>query len=210
MNEMQLRERICRLGRSLFERGLTNGSSGNLSAKTDGGFLMTPTNSCLGELDPASLSKIDASGALLAGDPPTKEYPFHLAFYQKQADVGAVVHLHSTYCTALSCLEFDDPVNPLPAYTPYFLMRIGRLALVPYHMPGSDELAAAVSQAASDHRAVLMANHGPIVAGASIDKAVYAMEELEETARLFFILRGMPARELDAKAIQALKAKFNS
>jgi ribulose-5-phosphate 4-epimerase/fuculose-1-phosphate aldolase len=200
-----LRERICRWGRSLFERGLTGGSSGNITARTDSGFLATPTNSCLGFLDPGALSLLDASGAHAGGPKPTKEVPLHMALYAARPDAGAVVHLHSTFATLLSCLADTDPDDAIPALTPYVVMRVGRVPLLPYVAPGDPAVADLIRTRAAGCAAVLLGNHGPVVAGPTLEAAVYAAEELEETARLAVLARGLPARPLDAAAIARLR-----
>lgn len=207
-NENRQREQIVEFGRSLFERGLTAGSSGNLSVRLEDGWLLTPTNASLGRLDPTSISKLDWDGRLVSGEPPSKEAFLHRAMYQAREQAGAIVHLHSTHSAAVSCmcgLNHDDCIPPL---TPYFVMKIGRLPLVPYHRPGDPELGPAISKLAARHNAVLLANHGPVVSGASLEAAVYAAEELEETAKLFLLLRDVPARPLDAAQIDDLKTTF--
>jgi ribulose-5-phosphate 4-epimerase/fuculose-1-phosphate aldolase len=209
MTESALRERICDVGCSLFDRGLTAGSSGNLSARLDDGFLLTPTNSSLGALDPARLSKLDPEGRPLSGDPPSKEAFLHRAFYLARPQAGAVVHLHSTHAAAVSCLDGLDPADALPPLTPYFVMKIGRLPLVAYHRPGDPRLADVVRGLAARHAAVLLANHGPVVSGASLDEAVNAAEELEETAKLFLLLRGQPVRTLTPEQLRELAAAFH-
>lgn len=206
MNENRLREEMCEFGRSFYERGLSPGSSGNMSVRLEDGYLFTPTNSCLGRLDPARLSKLDGNRRHVAGDPPTKECPLHFALYGERPGAGAVVHLHSTHCVALSCLRHGDPDNCLPAATPYFVMRLGRLLWVPYHPPGSEALGGAVKAAAAKPGALLMANHGPVVSDKTLSKAVYAMEELEEAARIHFLIRSGPARHLAEAEIRALEA----
>ncbi len=208
MNESTLRERICAIGRSLFDRGLTAGSSGNLSARIDDGLLLTPTNSSLGALDPARLSKLDRDARLLSGDPPSKEAFLHRAMYLARPGAGGIVHLHSTHAAAISCLEGLDPADCLPALTPYFVMKIGRLPLVPYHRPGDPRLGEVIRGLAARHAALLLANHGPVVSGASLDDAANAAEELEETAKLFLLLRGQDARVLTREQIDELKATF--
>ena len=205
LSEATLREEICRLGASLFERGLTFGSAGNISARLEDGWLMTPTNVSLGRLDPARLSKLDAAGKLVSGDPPTKETFLHRAMYEERPQSGAVVHLHSTYSVAVSTLAEIDATNVLPPITAYYVMRVGRLPLVPYHPPGDLSLAEAVRRLAGKHHAVLLANHGPVVAGSSLDAAANAIEELEETAKLFLILRGSRIRPLTDEQVAALK-----
>jgi ribulose-5-phosphate 4-epimerase/fuculose-1-phosphate aldolase len=207
--ESRQRELIVEFGRSLFERGLTAGSSGNLSVRLDDGWLLTPTNASLGRLDPARLSKLDWDGRLVSGEAPSKEAFLHRAMYRQRGAAGAIVHLHSTHSAAVSCmcgLNHDDCIPPL---TPYFVMKIGRLPLVPYHRPGDPELAGAIGALAARHSAVLLANHGPVVSGATLEHAVYAAEELEETAKLFLLLRDVPTRPLDAAQIAELKSTFN-
>jgi ribulose-5-phosphate 4-epimerase/fuculose-1-phosphate aldolase len=204
--EAKLREEICRLGASIFARGLTAGSSGNISARLADGWLMTPTNASLGRLDPARLSKLDDSGNLLSGDAPTKESFLHRVMYEERVKTGAVIHLHSTHSVAISCLADIDPADVLPPITAYYVMRVGRLPLVPYYRPGDMALAEAVRGFAGKHHAVLLANHGPVVAGTSLDAAANAIEELEETAKLFLLLRGCQTRFLTDEQVAELRA----
>lgn len=195
----------------MFDRGLTVGSSGNISARTgDGNWLMTPTNACLGRLDPARISLVDAHGKTLAGDKPTKEYFLHLSMYSERPDAGAVVHLHSTHSVAVSVLADTDAENPIPPITAYYVMKIGKLVLLPYYAPGDMSLANAVREVAGQHHAILLANHGPIVAGKNLQSAVYASEELEETAKLFLLLRGNEMNILNSEQVAALRAKWPS
>ncbi len=202
-------EAICRLGDSMFRRGLTFGSSGNISVRLeDGGWLVTPTNVSMGELDPARLSRLDSAGRLVSGDPPTKEAFLHRVMYEGRADARAVVHLHSTHSVAVSCLSEIDPQDVLPPITAYYVMRVGRLPLVPYFPPGDSKLAEAVRPLVGRHHAVLLANHGPVVAGTSLSAAAGAIEELEETARLFLLLRGERVRYLTAEQVEELRARF--
>lgn len=208
MTEELLRRAIAQWGRSLFERGLTAGSSGNISVKHDDFYLMTPTNSCLGFLDPDRLAKLDLSGELVSGDPPTKELPLHFAFYETRPSARAVVHLHSTYSTALSCLNDIDPEDAVPPITPYVVMRVGRVPVVPYTRPGSPDVAIHIRAKAGKHAAILLGNHGPVVAGSSLEAAVYALEELEETAKLVLLTRNLPVRRLDRGQIEDLNASF--
>ena len=208
--ENELRERIAMHGRSLFDRGLAAGSSGNISARLDDGWLLTPTDSCLGQLDPARLSKLDWAGKQLSGDAPSKEAFLHRAIYSERASANAIVHLHSTYSAAVSCMQGLDHDNCLPPLTAYFVMKIGRLPLIPYHRPGDASLADAIRELARTHAALLLANHGPIVSGPSLEAAVYATEELEETAKLFLLLRGAPVRALDESQIAELQSVFGS
>jgi ribulose-5-phosphate 4-epimerase/fuculose-1-phosphate aldolase len=207
----KLRELVCTSGASLFNRGLTHGSTGNISvALPDGGWLMTPTGSSLGTLDPARLSHLDASGKLLGGDAPTKESFLHTTMYDKRPKTGAVVHLHSTHSVAVSCLHGIDHDNCLPPLTAYYVMRIGALPLVPYYPPGDATLAEAVGKLAGKHHAVLLANHGPVVAGASLSAAQDAIEELEETARLFLMLRHDKVNALTPAQVSELRRRFPS
>jgi ribulose-5-phosphate 4-epimerase/fuculose-1-phosphate aldolase len=208
MSETKLREDICRLGRSLFERGLTPGSSGNISVKLDdGGWLVTPTNASLGSLDPARLSRLSADGQLVSGDAPTKEVPLHTALYQTRSASRAVVHLHSTHSVALSMLPEINPRAVLPPMTPYYLMKCGATALVPYYRPGDPDVANAIKGLAGKYSSVLL-NHGPVVAGESLEAAVFAMEELEETAKLYLLLRGLNPRYLTPAQVQDLSKTF--
>ena len=209
-DEARLRDEICRLGASIFDRGLTAGSSGNISARLADGWLMTPTNASLGRLDPARLSKLDDSGRLTGGDAPTKESFLHRVMYEERARTGAVIHLHSTHSVAISCLADVDPSDVLPPITAYYVMRVGRLPLVPYFRPGDMALAEAVRGFAGKHHAVLLANHGPVVAGVSLDAAANAIEELEETAKLFLLLRGQRTRFLSDEQVAEVRAAFPS
>ncbi len=207
--EARLREDICRFARSLFERGLTPGSSGNISLRLDdGGWLVTPTNASLGFLDPARLSRLDADGMLVAGDAPTKEIPLHRALYGSRPKAGAIVHLHSTHSVAVSMLPDIDPRAVLPPLTAYYLMRVGNTALVPYYRPGDPAVADAIRGLAGRYAAVLLANHGPVVAGETLEAAVFAVEELEETARLYLLLRGLNPRYLSPEQIADLTRTF--
>src|SRR5580693_5744899 len=208
--EIRAREEICEAGLSLFSRALTFGSTGNISVRlADGGWLMTPTNASLGKLDPATLSKFDAAGQLVSGDKPTKEAFLHFCMYKERTDARAVVHLHSTHSVAVSLLADIDPKDALPPLTAYFVMRVGRLPLAPYFPPGDETLARAVEALAGEHHAVLLANHGPVVAGTSLENAQYATEELEETAKLFLMLRGEKIRPLTPAQVEDLRARHN-
>lgn len=206
--EAKLREEIVRFGRSLFDRGLTSGSSGNISVRLEDGWLLTPTNSCLGELDPARLSKLDWQGRTISGDAPSKEAFLHRSLYEKRGSANAIVHLHSTHSAAVSCIAGLDAASCIPPLTAYFVMKIGRLPLVPYYRPGDQALGGAIAELAGKNSAVLLANHGPVVSGTSLEAAVYATEELEETAKLFLLLRNTPTRPLNDEQIAELKAAF--
>ena len=208
MPESTLREQICELGRSIFERGLTHGSTGNISARCDDGWLLTPTGSNLGRLEPARLSKLDWSGKLLSGDAPSKESFLHLAMYQERERNQAVIHLHATHSVAVSVLEGLDPDDLLPPLTAYYVMRIGTLPLVPYYAPGDMALADAVRGYAGRHHALLLANHGPVVAGASLAAAADAVEELEATAKLYLLLQGQRIRPLTPDQVADIKQRY--
>ena len=206
--EAKLREEICLLGRSIFDRGLTHGSTGNVSAKLDDGWLLTPTGSNLGRLDPARLSRLDWDGKLLAGDAPSKEAFLHLGMYRERPSNGAVVHLHSTHSVAVSVLEEIDPRDVLPPLTAYYVMRIGALPLVPYFAPGDMKLADAVRGLASKHHALLLANHGPVVGGSTLAAAADAIEELEATAKLYLLVRGQKIRRLSETEIAEIRRRY--
>ena len=210
MNENQHRDQIVLLAKSMFERGLTFGSSGNISARVDDGWLMTPTGSTMGTLDPSKISKLNNEGTHIQGDKPTKESFLHRVMYEQRPGTGAVVHLHSTHSVAVSCLVDIDKKNVLPPITAYYVMKIGTLPLVPFFPPGDLNLATAVREMASDHHAVLLANHGPVVAGKSLEDAVYAMEELEETAKLFLMLKNMNTSFLNDFQIADLKNRSSN
>ena len=206
--ETRRRDKIARFGRSIYERGLTAGSSGNISVRLDDGWLLTPTNSCLGELDPARIAKLDWNGKLLAGDPPSKEAFLHRSMYDVRIQAGAIVHLHSTHAAAVSCLHGLDAHDCIPPLTPYFVMKIGRLPLIPYYRPGDQALGDVIRDFAPKHSAVLLSNHGPVVSGADLESAVYASEELEETAKLFLLLHNRQTNCLSEAQIDELKTVF--
>ena len=205
MNEQDTRRLLADLAASLFARGFSVGSAGNISVKLDDGYLITPTNSSLGRLDPARLSRLDTEFRHIGGDKPSKEVFMHRAMYRARAEVGAVVHLHSTQATAVACLPDVDHDNPIPPLTPYFVMRIGRrMPIVSYYRPGDPAMEPAIHHAAQDARAVLLANHGPVVSGATLTDAVYAAEELEEAAKLFLMLRHETPRLLTRPQVDDL------
>lgn len=210
MNENAARDALVERGRSLYDRGYAHGSSGNLSVRVGDAILITPTGSSLGSLDPLRLAKVAADGASLTGDPPSKESFLHLAMYAQRPAARAIVHLHCTCAVAVSCLAHADATNVLPPLTAYHVMRVGRLPLIPYFRPGDRALAAAVGAAAATHRAVLLANHGPVVSGKSLHDAVDAAEELEQTAKLALLLHGRDTRPLDAAQVADLDLHFPS
>jgi 3-dehydro-4-phosphotetronate decarboxylase len=210
MSERELREQIVEHGCSLYDRGLTPGSSGNISIRLPDGMLITPTNSCLGRLDPDAISKLDSLGNLVSGQPPSKEAFLHLAYYRVRENEQAVVHLHSTHSVAVSCLSDIDPNNVLPPITAYYVMRVGRLPLVPYFPPGDMKLADAVEMAVKAAKGTLLANHGPVIGGKDLDSAVYAVEELEETAKLFLLLRNQSTKFLNDQQVLHLQERYPS
>ncbi|MCZ2722339.1 aldolase [Marinomonas sp. 15G1-11] len=208
--EIQLREQICLMAKSMFDRGLTCGSSGNISARTeDGGLLVTPTGSCFGRLDPGTLSRFDKQGLLISGHQPTKEMSLHQAFYETRSTAGAVVHLHGTCSVAMSMLPEVDPENMLPPLTPYSIMKLGKVKLLPYFQPGDPATGDAIRGLAGKRSAIMLANHGPVVAAKELEAAVYAIEELEETAKLAMMLRGMNPKMLDETQIKNIVRTFN-
>lgn len=209
-SDTHLREQICILAKSMFDRGLTGGSTGNISARTsDGGLLVSPTGTSFGRLDPARLSRFDATGVLIDGDPPTKEMPLHSAFYDTRSSAGAVVHLHSCHAVALSMMPDLDADNFLPPLTPYAIMKLGKVALLPFFRPGDPLMGKAVRGLAGKRSAVMLANHGPVVAGKDVEAACNAIEELEATARLALLMRGVDAQMLDAAQITDIVTHFD-
>lgn len=209
-DEARLREQICLLAKSLFDRGLTHGSTGNISARTDdGGLLVSPTGTSFGRLDPARLSRFGADGAHIDGDPPTKEMPLHTAFYDTRSTAGAVVHLHSCHSVALSMMPDVDADDFLPPLTPYGIIKLGRVKLLPFFLPGDPEMGEAVRGLAGRRSAVMLANHGPVVAGKDVEAACNAIEELEDGARLAMMTRGLNPRALTDGQVQALVSKFD-
>ncbi|MDG1375922.1 MAG: aldolase [Yoonia sp.] len=205
-----LREQICLLAKSIFDRGLTGGTTGNISARTeDGGLLVSPTGTSFGRLDPARLSHFDAKGTLIGGDPPTKEMPLHVAFYDTRSTAGAVVHLHSCHSVAWSMMPDVDTDNFLPPLTPYSIMKLGRVKLLPFYRPGDPAMGDAVRGLAGKRSAVMLANHGPVVAGKDVEAACNAIEELEYTARLAMLMRGIPTRMLSPAQVSELVTYFD-
>ena len=210
MRDTVLREQLCLLARSMFDRGLTGGSTGNISARTeDGGLLVSPTGTSFGRLDPARLSRFNVNGALIGGAKPTKEMPLHKAFYETRGSAGAVVHLHSCHSVALSMLSDANADNFLPPLTPYSIMQLGRVKLLPFFMPGDPAMARAVRGLAGKRSAVMLANHGPVVAGKDVEAACNAIEELEDTAKLAMMVRGMNARGLSDDEVGAVVTRFD-
>lgn len=210
MSDVALREQICLLAKSMFDRGLTGGSTGNISARTaDGGLLVSPTGVSFGRLDPARLSRFDEKGVLIDGDSPTKEMPLHTAFYDTRSTAGAVVHLHACHSVALSMMPGVDEDNFLPPLTPYAIMKLGRVKLLPFFLPGDAAMGQAVRGLAGKRSAVMLANHGPVVAGKDVEAACNAIEELEDSARLAMMLQGINANMLSPQDVQRVVTKFN-
>ena len=208
--DTKLREQICMLAKSMFDRGLTGGNTGNISARTDdGGLLVSPTGTSFGRLDPARLSRFDPTGQLIDGDAPTKEMPLHTAFYDTRSTAGAVVHLHSCHSVALSMLEGADVDNFLPPLTPYAIMKLGKVALLPFFLPGDPAMGAAVRSLAGKRSAVMLANHGPVVAAKDVEAACNAVEELEDTARLALLTRGLSPRMLSESQVRDVVSRFD-
>jgi 3-dehydro-4-phosphotetronate decarboxylase len=208
LNNSKIKDQIIEMASSLYHRGYSFGSSGNISVKTDTGFIMTPTGSSMADLKPSELSVLDAQGNLLSGHEPTKESFLHMAMYEQRSKAKAVVHLHCSHSSAVSCMQHGCTENVLPPLTAYYVMRIGILPLIPYFAPGDINLAQAVKEKASKSHALLLANHGPVVAGTSLKDAIYATEELEETAKLYLMLKNMETQPLTPEAINELNKKY--
>ena len=208
--EGDVRAQMVALGAALYDRGLTPGRTGNLSVRDGGEILITPTGVCLGRLDPERLALISRDGAHLSGDPPSKELMLHQILYQNHPECQAVAHLHSTHAVAVSCLLGLDDDDALPTITPYFAMRVGRLPLADYAHPGSEQLVNEVARAAARSRCVLLRNHGSLAAARTLESAVDAVEEIEETARLFLLLDGRSPRYLDERAAVELRQRSAS
>jgi ribulose-5-phosphate 4-epimerase/fuculose-1-phosphate aldolase len=210
MRENKLREQMCELAKSMFDRGLTGGSTGNISARTaDGGLLVSPTGTSFGRLDPARLSRFNSKGRLISGDQPTKEMPLHSAFYDTRSQAGAVVHLHSCHSVALSLMPDVDEDNFLPPLTPYAIMKLGKVKLLPFYRPGDPQMGEAVRGLAGKRTAVMLANHGPVVAGKDVEAACNAIEELEDTARLAIMMRGYNPKMLTEDQVKDLVTRFD-
>ena len=208
---MDLREQLCDFGLSLYNRGLTHGSTGNLSGRLpDGTLLVTPTGSSLGRLTPEGLSIIKPDGELISGPKPTKEVPLHQALYSTRGErAGAVVHLHSCYATALSLLPDQNEKDWLPHLTPYGIMQLGQVRLLPYFIPGSSEIGAAIKGLAGKHSAIMLANHGPVVSAKTLEAAVYASEELEATSKLAYLTRALDPKALSPEQVRELVSTYN-
>ncbi len=207
-DEAALRDLLCVIAKSFFDRGMAVGTAGNISVRLDDGYLVTPTNGCLGRLEPARLSRLDADWRHVSGDKPTKELFMHRAFYETRATVEAVVHLHSTYATAVSMLPGAPALDPIPPVSPYYVMRVGHMPLVPYIRPGAEEIGHAIRAFEGRYSSVLLAHHGPVVAGKSLADAASAADELEETAKLHMLLLNQAPRSLTEAEIGDLVRTF--
>jgi ribulose-5-phosphate 4-epimerase/fuculose-1-phosphate aldolase len=204
-------EQVCEAGASLYDRGYAFGSTGNLSVREGNRVWITPTGVPLKGLTPERLACIDLEGNCLNENKPSKEYPFHLAAYRAAGErARAIVHLHSTHTVALSCLAVLDPDEPIRPFTPYYLMRVAPLAVLPYFRPGSKDLAAAIQDAAVEHDCMLLRNHGSVCLGGTFSEALDRAEELEETAKLFFLLGGSQVRYLAPAEQMEIQLVFRS
>lgn len=208
-NEARLREEICTVGASLYTRGYTVGSAGNISARLDDGWLITPTDACLGRLDPAAIAKVALNGDWVSGDKPSKTLALHRQVYDRNPGVGGVVHTHSTHLVALTLAGVWRPDDILPPITPYQVMKVGHIPLIPYARPGAASVAEQVAQLANRVRGVMLERLGPVVWESSVSKASFALEELEETARLWLLSEPRPA-PLDAAALAELAETFGA
>lgn len=206
--EEQLREEICTVGKSLYERGYTVGSAGNISARLEDGWLITPTDACLGRLKPEEIAKVSKDGTWVSGNKPSKTLELHRQVYDRNPEVNGVVHTHSTSLVALTLAGVWKNDDILPPLTPYQIMKVGHIPLIAYQRPGSPDVAAQVAQLANDVRGVMLERLGPVVWESSVSKASFALEELEETAKLWMMSNPKPA-PLDEEAIEDLRRVFS-
>jgi ribulose-5-phosphate 4-epimerase/fuculose-1-phosphate aldolase len=208
-NENAIREEICITGRSLYERRYTVGSAGNISARLDDGWLITPTDACLGRLDPNDIAKVDIDGNHVSGGRPSKTLALHRRIYENNANARGVVHTHSTHLVALTLAGVWTRDDVLPPITPYYVMKVGHVPLIAYRRPGDAAVAEEVAALASKVRAVLLERLGPVVWEKSVSRASYALEELEETARLYLATTPRP-QPLPDDAIEDLRKTFGA
>ena len=208
-HEAKVREEICVIGASLYQRGYTVGSSGNISARLDDGWLITPTDACLGRLDPADLAKVDLTGNVVSGEKPSKTLALHRAIYARNADTRGIVHTHSTHLVRLTLAGVWSEADVLPPITPYYVMKVGHVPLIRYRRPGDPQVAEQIAAVADQVHAVLLERLGPVVWGRSVAQASYVLEELEETARLWLMSNPRPA-PLDDAAINELRMVFGA
>jgi ribulose-5-phosphate 4-epimerase/fuculose-1-phosphate aldolase len=202
-SERKLRESVVDAARSIFSRGLTHGRTGNISVRWQDSILVTPTGSSLGSVRPDELSLIDGSGKHIGGPKPSKEAFLQAAVLRARPQDNAVIQTHSTYSAAVSCLDHSSTASVIPPLTAYFAMRVGTLPLLPYHAPDDPGLEELAETTARSHLAMLLSNHGPVVAGKDLDSALDAVEELEETAKVFLLLHGHNTRPLTAEQAAA-------
>ncbi|GAC1421922.1 MAG: aldolase [Candidatus Velthaea sp.] len=208
MSDRATRKEMCRLGERLVKRGLVHGTTAHISVRTADGYLVTPTGCALDRLEPADITQLTAAGVRVRGLEPTKEAHVHLAMYDARPSARAIVHTHSHHCVALTLVPDINVEDALPPLTPYYVMRVGYAPIVPYYPPGDPELAGAVRRYSEGRRALLLAHHGPIVAGTSLEDAAAVLEELEEAARLFLLVRDRAYRTLDAGAVTYLRERY--
>jgi 3-dehydro-4-phosphotetronate decarboxylase len=216
VDEAHLREEVCRVGASLYARGYVHATAGNISVRADDGFLITPTDACLGFLDPARLARVDASGAAVAGDPPSKTLALHRRIYAADPAARCVIHTHSTHLVALTLAGAWRPDDILPPLTPYYVMKVGHVPLIPYHRPGDPQVAERVAAAIAERaargtpiRAVMLDRLGPNVWHDTPASASVVLEELEETAKVW-LASGRTAAPLDDNQIDALRRAFGA
>jgi ribulose-5-phosphate 4-epimerase/fuculose-1-phosphate aldolase len=208
-SEQQLREEICTVGASLYARGYTVGSAGNISARLEDGWLITPTDACLGRLTPEAIAKVSKDGTWVSGDKPSKTLELHRQVYDRNPSVNGVVHTHSSALVALTLNGVWSNDDILPPLTPYQVMKAGRIPLIAYQRPGSPDVAEQVAQWALRVRGVMLERLGPVVWESSVSKASFALEELEETAKLWMMSNSKPA-PLDEQAIEELRSTFGA
>ena len=216
LTETQLRDEICRVGRSLFERGYVHATAGNISVRLQDGYLITPTDACLGTLDPARLARLDAQGVQTAGDRASKTLTLHRRIYEAAPQARCVIHTHSTHLVALTLQGVWSDDDILPPITPYFVMKVGHVPLIPYHRPGDPRVAELVAQRISAMaergtpiRAVMLDRLGPNVWHDSPAQASAVLEELEETARLWLMCQPGPL-PLGEPEIEELRRQFGA
>jgi ribulose-5-phosphate 4-epimerase/fuculose-1-phosphate aldolase len=208
-NEAKVREEICVVGASLYTRGYTVGSAGNISARLDDGWLITPTDACLGRLDPADIAKVDLAGNAVSGGRPSKTLALHRGVYARNAETRGIVHTHSTHLVALTLAGVWSEADVLPPITPYYVMKVGHVPLIRYRRPGDPEVAAQIAALADKVRGVLLERLGPVMWERSVSQASYALEEFEETARLWLMSNPRPA-SLDEASLEELRTVFGA
>lgn len=208
-HEQSLREEICQVGADLFSRGYTTGTAGNISARLKDGWLITPTDACLGHLQPENIAKVNSHGEWVSGDKPSKTLSLHRQVYQRNPDAHGVVHTHSTHLVQLTLAGVWRQESILPPLTPYQVMKVGRIPLIDYRRPGHPDVAEQVAGLANEVRGVMLERLGPVIWGASVSTASFALEELEETARLWLNCVDKPA-SLPEQAVQELCEHFKT